>query len=539
MLVMLLASLPLVGGCTNEITSEPAAAPAVESEATLEEVSASPAEWERDLRGWLGLLESEGLLKTVTAPVTPDGEIQEIGRQMSAIHGPAVLFENIEGYENTWCTKLFVGSLNWFDKLALTFGLPKDASMGATLTAIRESLYNPIAPVIVDAADAPVKQNIIKAAQVDLFDIPVPMWHPGDAYRYINTWHAVVTKDPETGAVNVGCYRGGIYDKNHIVSYLVESQHWGQHFQKWRERGEDMPVAFVYGWDPAMVFVGGSPWNHRQGMSEWYWLGGIRGEAVPLVKCETVDLYVPATAEIVIEGHVLTDHDTYVPEAPLKEISGGYAPETMKPVTEVSCITHRDDPVMTGSAIGTAPVLEEQIIAFAFGAQECLRASLEDMGIPGILDLTVTPIPCVKIKKLYEGHAYQVGCGIFSHKASQLPWKMWVVVEEPVDIRNASSVLSAITNNCHPVDDVYIFPTNTGVVDAALSDDGLDVYKYGSTMSSKMLIDATVDWVRHPMKEEYGGARVAAPEPRPQVDFDEVKARWEEYGFGDLAHYED
>jgi len=533
-MAVLLVSLPLVGGCAKDITSTPAAAPAV---APIEEVSAAPIERANDLREWLGLLESEGLLKTVTAPVTPDGEIQEIGRQMSAIHGPAVLFENIEGYENTWCTKLFVGSLNWFDKLALAFGLPKDSSMGATLTAIRESLYNTIPPVIVDTG--PVKDNKITGNDIDLFDMPIPMWHPGDAYRYINTWHNVVTKDPETENVNVGCYRGGIYDKNHIVSLLVESQGWGQHYQKYRERGEDMPVAFVYGYDPAAVFVGGSPWNHRQGESEWAWLGGIRGEAVPLVKCETVDLYVPASAEIVIEGHVLIDPDTFVPEAPLKEISGGYAPATMQPLMKVSCITYRDDPIMTGSAIGTSPVLEEQIIAFAFGAQEVLRASLEDMGIPGILDLTVTPIPCVKIKKLYEGHSLQVGLGILSHKASQLPWKMWVIVEEPVNIRNAGSVLSAITNNCDPVNDVYIIPTNAGVVDSALSDDGLDVHKYGSTLSSKMIIDATVDWIRHPMKEEFGGARVPTPEPRPQADFDEVKAKWEEYGFGDLTHYED
>lgn len=543
MMVLLLASLPLIGACAKEVTSAPALAPAAESE----EVSASPQEFTRDLRGWIAYLEEQGLARTVTAPVSCDGEIQEIARQMSAIgmnmkepeNSQAVLFENIEGYEHTWCTKLFVGSLNTTDKLCRAIGLPPDSSVPAVIDGIIETAERDlIPPVIVDAADAPVKENIIKAAQVDLFDIPVPLWHPGDEYRYINTWHAVVTKDPDTGEVNVGTYRGGIYDKNHIVSLLVRSQHWGIHFQKWLARGEDMPIAFVYGWDPAMILCSGSPWHHPNGKSEWEWLGAIMGEPVPLVKCETVDLYVPSTAEIVIEGHVLIDPETYVQEAPLKEISGGYAWPTIQPVTEVSCITHRDDPIYVGSAIGTAPVFEEQKIAFAFGGWALLKKFMMDT-VPGVVDLTITPICAVKIDKMFQGHAYQVGCALFAHKTSHLPWKVWVVVEEDVNIYDAGAVMGAINCNCNPEDDIYIFKQYAGVVDAALGADGLNFEEYGSALSTRCLIDATVNWIRHPRSDVWDGARMAPLEPAPLEDFEEVAERWAEYGFGDITRWPD
>ncbi len=546
LLALILASLPLIGACAKAEEVGPPAATTESGVAPTETFKASPAEWSRDLRGWVDFLEEQGQLTKVTAPVSPDGEIQEIGRQMSAIgmnmgqqdQAQAVLFENIEGYENTWCTKLLVGSLNTTGKLNWAIGLPFDTPTTAVIDGIIETAERDlIPPVIVEAADAPVKQNIIKAAQVDLFDIPVPQWHPGDEYRYINTWHAVVTKDPDTGEVNVGTYRGGIYDKNHIVSLLVRSQHWGQHFTKWAERGEDMPIAFVYGWDPAMILCSGSPWHHPNGKSEWEWLGAIRGEAVPLVKCETVDLYVPATAEIVIEGHVLIDPETFVQEAPLKEISGGYAWPTIQPVTEVSCITHRDDPIYTGSAIGTSPVFEEQKVAFAFGGWALLKKFMQDT-VPGVVDLTITPICAVKIHKMYQGHAYQVGCALFAHKTSHLPWKVWVVVEDDVNIYDTSAVMNAINSNCNPEEDIYIFRQYAGIVDAALSADGLNFEEYGSALSTRCLIDATVNWIRHPRSDVWDGARVAPVEPAPLEDFEEVKARWEEYGFGELPFWD-
>jgi UbiD family decarboxylase len=221
-----------------------------------ETIAASEKRWSRDLRGWMECLKAEGELKTVEAKVTPDGEIQEIARQMSARKGPAVLFTNIAGHEKTWCTKLIVGSQNTFSKVSLALGLPKNTPLPVLIKKLRETLQNPVPPIIVDTG--PVKQNIIKTG-IDLNKIPVPIWHPGDGGRYINTWQGVVTKDPETGVLNVGIYRGMIAGKDTITSLLIRSQHWGQHFVKYSKKGEKMPVAFIYGTDPTFMIAAGSP----------------------------------------------------------------------------------------------------------------------------------------------------------------------------------------------------------------------------------------------------------------------------------------
>ena len=122
----------------------------------------------------------------------------------------------------------------------------------------------------------PVKENVIREG-VDLNEIPVPWWHPQDGGRYINMWHGVVTRDPESGEYNLGCYRGHIVDKDKIVSLLVRSQHWGRQFEKYRERGEDMPVAFVYGMDPTMMIAAGSPVTTCGEWGEYEWIGAMMG----------------------------------------------------------------------------------------------------------------------------------------------------------------------------------------------------------------------------------------------------------------------
>jgi len=481
-----------------------------------------------DLRGWLECLEAEDELKVVDVPVTPDGEIQEIARQMSARQGPAVLFENVLGHERTWCSRLFVGSLNTFGKLALALGLPKDTPLPTTLERLRESLRTPVSPIVMNTG--PVKENIISKG-IDLNQIPVPWWHPQDGGRYINMWHGVVTRDPESGEYNLGCYRGQIADKDKIVSLLVRSQHWGRQFEKYRERGEDMPVAFVYGMDPAMMIAAGSPVTTCGPWGEYEWIGAMMGEPLRLVKCETSNLCVPASAEIVIEGHVLRDPDAYVMEGPLKEASGRYSEPAMMPVMKVECITHRDDPIYTGSASGLAPILEEQLVTIAAGTTAILKNHLQNAGIP-VLDLTLAPFFAVSIKKMWEGHPMQVAYTLLGHKSSNLPVKMLVVVEENVNIYDPAAINRAINNNVDPAQDVHVLPVNNLIFDVATSKDGSNIENYGGVLGSKLFIDATVKWSRHPRQERWGGARIAPVEPPPSEDEEKVKKRWAEYGFG-------
>lgn len=491
--------------------------------------SISGVNWSRDLRGWMGCLDAENELKVVQTAVNPNGEVQEIARQMSARQGPAVLFTNVVGHEKTWCTKLLVGGLNTFGKISLALGLAKHTPLPVTLERMRETLRNPVPPIPVDTG--PVKENIIRGG-IDLNEIPVPRWHPRDGGRYINMWHGVVTRDPESSEYNLGCYRGHIVDEDTIVSLLVRSQHWGRQFEKYRERGQDMPVAFVYGLDPAIMIAAASPVTTCGAWGEYEWIGAMMGHPLRLVKCESIDLHVPASAEMVIEGYVLRDPATYAMEGPLKEASGRYSEPAMMPVMKVGCISHRDDPIFTGSASGLAPVLEEQLIAIAAGTTAILKNHLQNAGIP-FLDLTLAPFFAVRIKKMWDGHPMQVAYSLLGHKSSNMPVKMLVVVEEDVNIYDPGEIVRAINNNTDPAEDVHVLPVNNLIFDNAMSKESANIEEYGGVLGSKLFIDATVSWKRHPRQERWAGARVAPVEPPPPADVEMVKKRWAEYGFGD------
>jgi len=239
----------------------------------------------RDLRSWIEKLEAEGELSRIKAKVDWDGEIAEIRRQVLAQRGPAILFENIKDYEDTWCKKLFTGDLATTRRIALMLDLPKDTSRTDVLQLLRRRFKEPIAPEHV--ATGPVKENIVKGGDVDLFQIPVPKWHPLDGGRYINTWCGVVTMDPEDRKHNVGLYRGMIRDRDKIGVLLIPAKGWGVHYDKYRQMGKPMPVALVYGWDPSMVLAAGIPLTN---ISEYEAMGAVRQEPVPLCKCETSDL---------------------------------------------------------------------------------------------------------------------------------------------------------------------------------------------------------------------------------------------------------
>jgi len=488
--------------------------------------------WSRDLRSWIEKLEAEGEFRSVTVKVDCNGEIQEIARRMiaqggmKATGGPAVLFENIEGHEHTWCKKLFVGSMNNVGRFALMLGLPKTTALPVIMQKLRETLRNRVEPVHVETG--PVKENIIRGDDVDLYEIPIPMWHPHDGGRYINTFVGIVTKDPESGEYNVGCYRGMITSKNRISVRLIPSQGWGIHYAKYQALGKPMPVACVYGWDPSLVFTASNPVTT---VSEYEWMGSIMQEPVPLVKCETVDLEVPASAEIVVEGTVSPDPATYEIEGPFKDVSGAYSEAKKKPVIEVTCVTYRDDPIYTGSAAGTTPVPEEQLLLTAVGTIPILLNALQDEGVPGVLDVTLAPFFCVKIHKAFQGHAKQVAAALFGHKALSFPFKILVVVEEDVNIYSPAAVVQAINDNVDPARDIYVMPMERAIVDRALPPEALDEELYGIGLGNKLLIDATVNWVAHPKRAEWGMKRVPTKDPPSPEMVEKVSKRWEEYGF--------
>lgn len=183
-----------------------------------------------------------------------------------------------------------------------------------------------------------------------------------DGGRYINTYCGVITRDPDSGQLNVGLYRGMIAGKNKISVFMVPEQHWGLNYLEYKQRGQAMPIAVAYGRDPVMIFVASAP----VAAPEYEVMGEMRGQAVPLVKCETSDLEVPASAQIVVEGTVSPDPATFEIEGPFGEWPGYYGWSRKRPVIKVDCITHRNDPIFQGQVEGMRPGIISEAGYMAF-----------------------------------------------------------------------------------------------------------------------------------------------------------------------------
>ena len=336
----------------------------------------------QDLRDWIAKLEQEGELKRITALVDWDKEIGAITRKSFDIKGPSLLFENIKDYQQGRCQRLFTGGLGSYSRVAFMLGLPKDASMKEMINLTRERFASPIKPI--EISGGPVKENIVKGEDINILDFPIPWWHRWDGGRYCDTTCAVVTRDPDTRIINLGTYRGMAVAKNKIAKLMAATAHWGVHYAKYKKLGEPMPVAIVYGWDPAMNFVACT--SIPPHISEYEAMGAIRQEPVELVKCETSDLLVPAFAEIVVEGRISLDPADFMMEGPFGEYPGYYGGiKSPKPTVEITCITHRNDPIFRGSLEGFGPGHPNETKYMThIAVMAIIHNKLQDSGIPGI-----------------------------------------------------------------------------------------------------------------------------------------------------------
>lgn len=480
----------------------------------------------RDLRKWIAQLESEGELKRVKAKVDWDDEISQIIRKVYVQNGPALLFENIKDHEKTLSRRLFTNGLGTQSRVNLMLNLPKDTSPTDVIHTIRDRMKRPLKPVKVKTG--PVKENIVRGKDVDLFQLPVPKWHPLDNGRYINTFNATVTKDPDTGQNNAGVYRGTILSKNKVGVLLMPMKDWGITYRKYQEMGKPMPVAFVYGWDPALIPVAGSPVTGP----EYDLAGALRQEPVELVKCETSDIEVPASAEIVVEGFMSPDPNTYEIEGPFGEGSGFYGEARKRPVVEVTCITHRNDPIYRGSLVGTKEGITEIRASVSTMMSVVFWNILEAQEIPGVLDLTTGPISAVKIHKTYQGQPRQIAAALWGSKFAGHPFNILMVVEEDVDIHNPAALMRAMHSKVDFYRDLVVYPLYMGSpIDVSLPYDNRDELKYGAAIANKLLIDATTDWEIHPPRAEWGNKRFPPDchNSRPETE-KLVEKRWKEYG---------
>src|ERR1044071_8370451 len=187
-----------------------------------------------DLREWIADLERRNDLRRIKAQVDWNEEIGAITREVSSRNGPALLFDNIKDHEGTICRRLFTNGTGSRERLCRFIGVSEETSYRDLVPIFKDRFSHPVPPVTVSSGA--VKENLIRGERVDLGQFPVPKWNPLDGGRYILTSASIVTRDPDTGVLNAGTYRGMIANKNKIGVLLAMTQGWGQHFRKYSAR---------------------------------------------------------------------------------------------------------------------------------------------------------------------------------------------------------------------------------------------------------------------------------------------------------------
>ena len=479
----------------------------------------------QDLRAWIQKLESEGELARVSQKVDWDLEIGGITQETFDRRGPALLFENIKDHEDTLCTKLFTGSLATFSRMALMLGVDKYTPYPELIGIWRERSKNPIKPVIVDTG--PCKQNILKGDQVDLFQFPTPKWHDRDGGRYIGTFDGVVTKDLGSDWVNVGLYRQMIHDKNTTGITIPTGQHIWRHWRAQRKAQGNMPVAVAIGWDPVLPAIACTP--VPPGVCEYDIMGGLRAEPVELVKCETSDLLVPASCEIVLEGEVSTDFSTFQKEGPFGEYTGYYCSvPSSRPVFSVTCITFRNNPIYQGTLEGV-PINEDHIVSSV--NHSAVVWDLLDERMTGVTGVNVDPSTAwanvfVQVDNSYYGQVHQVAANIWSSGLSNMIGKNVIVVDDDVDVYDMNKVLWAIAYRVKPSKDINVYPGWVSYLDPVVHPK--DRIAAAVNKGERMLIDATKPF-DNPKTEEWFGLRFAPLAYPDQETMASVRRNWEKY----------
>ena len=297
------------------------------------------------LREFIARLEDQGELLRVTEEVDWRFEIGDRTRnaQLHLKERPALLFENIKDYPGQ---RVFVNGISTKARMALALGLERETSGRELGEIFRKRIKNRIVPVVKEIAAA--AENTMESEEVDLLAFPIPWWSPKDIGRYIGTWHLNITKDPEDGSRNVGVYRMQLLDRRKTAISISPRSHLGIHLGKAMQGGKPLEMATVIGAGEHFVMAAASAAPYR--VDEMEIAGGLQESPVELRKCKTVDLEVPASAEIVLEGHIPPRER--VSEGPYLDYAGIPKSNPSAPVFNVGCVTYRDNAVFRGTAVG-------------------------------------------------------------------------------------------------------------------------------------------------------------------------------------------
>jgi 4-hydroxy-3-polyprenylbenzoate decarboxylase len=438
-----------------------------------------------DLREYLAVLDSKNLLKRISRSVDKSWEIAAVARvafqRIKASERPALMFTNIQGHT----TPLVLGVLGGSPAIYAASLQTEVENIPDVWRAAREK---PIAPRLVETG--PVKENILTGAAIDLERFPSPVWTiPHDPAPYLTATY-VATRDPETGKQNLGTYRCEVKGPRELAMWVNFTKDARRHVEIYGRRGERAPVAIVMGADPAVGHC--SVTNLPYGVDELAVAGGLRGAPVDVVKCESHDLVVPATAEIVIEGFVR--HDDLVPEGPFGEYTGYMGPDTRSYRVELACVTHRNDPIYQ-AFLSQMPPSESSCIRQVGREAALLHHLVRALGLP----VTGVHLPeagaaaafvVIAMRNPRLGQARQAVLGSIAHDPSM--GKFTIVVDDDIDIRDPEMVNWAMSFRVQPAQDVWIVPDVPAVqLDPSQAPAEVQQLDPRRKLSSKLAIDAT------------------------------------------------
>ena len=470
----------------------------------------------RDLNEFISDLEKKGELLHIKEPVSPYLEITEITDRVCKEHGPALLFENVRGYNIPVLTNAF-GS---YRRMCLALGVNRLEEIGEEIdhffqaeapdSLIKKLKLIPklkrlsnVFPKLVKKA--PCQEVVLMDKEVDLGKFPILHCWPKDGGPFI-THPLVFTKHPFTGVCYVGLYRLQVYDKNTTGMHWHPHKGGAQHYRVSERLGKRLEVAVAIGPDPATTYAATAPLP--EDMDEILFSGFIRNEPVEMVRCITIDHEVPAHSQIVLEGYV-EPYERRL-EGPFGDHTGYYSLPDEYPVFHITCITHRKDLIYPATIVGRPPMED----CYMAKATERIFLPLIKKQLPEIIDINLPiegvfhNLALVSIDKRYPGHAKKVMHALWG-LGQMMFTKIIIVFDKEVDVQNISEALWRLGNNIDPKRDIVF---SEGPVDA------LDHAAPQPLFGSKMGIDATRKWKEEGFKRQWPDVIEMDKEIKEKID---------------------
>jgi 4-hydroxy-3-polyprenylbenzoate decarboxylase len=474
-----------------------------------------------DLRSFLTFLEERGQLVRIQEEVDPLLEVTEITDRTTKGGGPALLFENVRGSDmpvaiNVYGSKQRMAWALGAEHIDAVVGRIEELVKMAPPTTFRDKLsmlpkLKQIAGMLPRSTrKAPCQEVVLDPASLD--SLPILTCWPEDGGPFI-TLGPVFTRHPETGSRNVGLYRLQKYDSTTTGMHWQVHKVGAQHQRLARQDGRRMDVAVTIGGPPALPYAATAPLP--EDLDEIVFAGFLLGRGIEMVQCKTIDMQVPAQAEIVIEGYV--DSTESRPEGPFGDHTGYYTPIEDFPVLHVTAVTHRRAPIYHTTVVGR-PLQEDAYLGWA---TERLFLPAIQMALPEVVDMKLPAEACfhnlaiVSIRKRFPGHAAKVMNALWG--LGQMSFcKCIIVVDHDVNVQDVTEVVWRVSNNIDARRDIVF---TEGPIDQ------LDHAATRPLVGSKMGIDATAKWREEGYERDWPTALTMSPEVRQRVD-----AMWSRLG---------